>query len=64
MMHALWTHLVKDLRIEWRSREAVNSMLFFALLVVVLFSLAFDPRGAFSRKLPAECYAWPPCLPR
>jgi heme exporter protein B len=51
MPRALWTHLVKDLRIEWRSREAINSMLFFALLVVVLFSLAFDPRGAFSREI-------------
>jgi heme exporter protein B len=51
MTRALWTHLVKDLRIEWRSREAVNSMLFFALLVVVLFSLAFDPRGAFAREI-------------
>jgi len=51
MTSALWTHLVKDLRIEWRSREAVNSMLFFALLVVVLFSLAFDPQGAFSRQI-------------
>jgi heme exporter protein B len=51
MTRALWTHLVKDLRIEWRSREAVNSMLFFALLVVVLFSLAFDPRGAFARDI-------------
>jgi heme exporter protein B len=48
---ALWTHLAKDLRIEWRSREAINSMLFFALLVVVLFSLAFDPRGAFARDI-------------
>jgi len=48
---ALWFHLVKDLRIEWRSKEAINSMLFFALLVVVLFSLAFDPRGAFSREI-------------
>jgi heme exporter protein B len=48
---ALWTHLVKDLRIEWRSREAVNSMLFFALLVVVLFSLAFSPRGEFSQQI-------------
>ena len=36
-------HLAKDLRIEWRSKDALNSMLFFALLVVVLFSLAFDP---------------------
>src|ERR1700677_4370390 len=51
MTRALWTHLVKDLRIAWRSREAVNSMLFFALLVVVLFSLAFSPRGAFSQEI-------------
>ena len=51
MSGALWTHLMKDLRIEWRSKEAINSMLFFALLVVVLFSLAFDPRGSFSRSI-------------
>jgi heme exporter protein B len=51
MTRALFTHLAKDLRIEWRSKEAINSMLFFALLVVVLFSLAFDPRGAFSREI-------------
>jgi heme exporter protein B len=51
MTRALWTHLAKDLRIEWRSKEAINSMLFFALLVVVLFSLAFDPRGAFSQQI-------------
>jgi heme exporter protein B len=51
MTSVLWTHLVKDLRIEWRSREAVNSMLFFALLVVVLFSLAFSPRGTFSQEI-------------
>ena len=47
----LWTHLIKDLRIEWRSKEAINSMLFFALLVVVLFSLAFDPRGPVSQSI-------------
>jgi heme exporter protein B len=51
MTRALWTHLMKDLRIEWRSKEAINSMLFFALLVVVLFSLAFDPRGSVSREI-------------
>ncbi len=48
---ALWTHLVKDLRIEWRSKEAINSMLFFSLLVVVLFSVAFDPRGEFAQRI-------------
>ena len=47
----VWTHLRKDLRIEWRSREAINSMLFFALLVVVLFSMAFDPTQATSREI-------------
>jgi heme exporter protein B len=36
-------HLRKDLRLEWRSRDAINGMLFFALLVVVVFGLAFDP---------------------
>ena len=36
-------HLRKDLRLEWRSREAINGVLFFSLLVVVVFSLAFDP---------------------
>jgi heme exporter protein B len=45
------SHLRKDLRIEWRSREAINSMLFFALLVVVLFSMAFDPTQATSREI-------------
>jgi len=51
MIDTLLTHLAKDLRIEWRSKEAINSMLFFSLLVVVLFSIAFDPRGAFSRDI-------------
>ena len=45
------THLVKDIRLEWRSKDAINSMLFFALLVVVLFSLAFDPTRESSRQI-------------
>ncbi len=47
----LWSHLRKDLRIEWRSRDAINSMLFFSLLVVVLFSMAFDPTADTSREI-------------
>jgi heme exporter protein B len=38
-------HLQKDLRLEWRSRDSINGMLFFVLLVVVVFSIAFDPAG-------------------
>jgi heme exporter protein B len=44
-------HFRKDLRLEWRSRDSVNGMLFFALLVVVVFSLAFDPTEAMSRQI-------------
>jgi heme exporter protein B len=38
-------HLRKDLRLEWRSRDSINGMLFFVLLMVVVFSIAFDPAG-------------------
>jgi heme exporter protein B len=41
----IFSHLRKDLRLEWRSRDAINGMLFFALLVVVVFALSFDPTG-------------------
>ena len=44
-LHHLLDHLRKDLRLEWRSRDSINGMLFFALLVVVVFGLAFDPTG-------------------
>ena len=43
--------LVKDLRMEWRSKDAINSMLFFALLVVVIFSFAFNPTAEESRHI-------------
>jgi heme exporter protein B len=43
--------LVKDLRLEWRSKDAVNAMLFFALLVVVIFSFSFDPTAEESRQI-------------
>src|SRR5438270_7711874 len=43
--------LIKDLRLEWRSKDAINSMLFFALLVVVIFSFAFDPIAEESRQI-------------
>jgi heme exporter protein B len=36
-------HLRKDLRLEWRTKDSLNGMLFFSLLVVVVFAMAFDP---------------------
>lgn len=43
--------LAKDVRLEWRSKDAINSMLFFALLVVVIFSFAFNPTAEESRQI-------------
>src|SRR5438270_3352429 len=50
-------HLRKDMRLEWRSKDAANSMLFFALLVVVVFAFAFDPLAEESRRI-AGGIAW------
>src|SRR5436305_9904707 len=50
-------HLRKDMRLEWRSKDAANSMLFFALLVVVVFAFAFDPLAEGSRRI-AGGIAW------
>jgi len=44
-------HLAKDLRLEWRSRDAINAMGFFAILVVVIFSFAFEPNTDESRRI-------------
>src|SRR6266853_5120042 len=43
--------LAKDLRLEWRSKDAINAMLFFALLVVVIFSFSFNPTAEESRQI-------------
>lgn len=54
-MSSLWTvtlaTLRKDIRLEWRSKDALNSMLFFSLLVVVIFSFSFDPLADESRHI-------------
>jgi len=41
----------KDLRLEWRSRDVFNSMLFFAGLVVIIFSLTVEPTAEESRRI-------------
>jgi heme exporter protein B len=39
----VWMHLYKDLQLEWRTKNALYGMLFYSLLVVVVFAIAFDP---------------------
>jgi heme exporter protein B len=42
--------LAKELRLEFRTRELLTITVIFAIVVVVLFSFAFDPTAAESRR--------------
>lgn len=42
--------LAKELRLEFRTRELLTTTVIFALVVVVLFSYAFEPTAAESRR--------------
>src|SRR5580692_5135280 len=42
--------LAKELRLEFRTREILTATVVFALVVVVLFSFAFDPTATESRR--------------
>jgi heme exporter protein B len=44
-------NLRKDLLLEWRSKDALNAVGFFSLLVVVIFSFAFEPSAEESRRI-------------
>ena len=43
--------MAKDLRAELRTKEAVNASLSFALVVLLLFSFAFDPSEETTREI-------------
>src|ERR1700685_568268 len=42
--------LAKELRLEFRTRELLSATIVFSLVIVVLFSFAFDPTAAESRR--------------
>jgi heme exporter protein B len=43
--------LGKDFRIEWRSKDALNAMGFFALLTITIFAFSFEPNAEESRRI-------------
>jgi heme exporter protein B len=45
------TIAAKDLRSELRSKEAVNASISFALVILLLFSFAFDPTAEQTREI-------------
>ena len=53
MLGDAWLITRKDLRLEFRSRIAINQIVPFALLVLVLFAFALDPdRGLLQKATP------------
>ena len=58
----------KDVRAELRTKEAVNASLAFALVILLLFSFAFDPESDTTREIMgrswmAQPMPWPNCRP-
>jgi len=43
--------MAKDLRAELRTKEAVNASLAFALVILIMFSFAFDPQEETTREI-------------
>ncbi|RPI13264.1 MAG: heme ABC transporter permease CcmB [Acidobacteriales bacterium] len=46
-----WIVAAKDLRAELRTKEALNASLSFALVILLLFSFAFDPTAEQTREI-------------
>ena len=45
------TVAAKDLRSEFRTKESINASLSFALVILLLFSFAFDPSPELTRDI-------------
>ena len=50
-LRQMFTIVAKDLRSELRTKEAVNASLSFALVILLLFSFAFDPTSDMTREI-------------
>ena len=51
MIRSVWTIAQKDLRAEFRSKEALNASLSFAIVILLIFSFAVDPTAEETRAI-------------
>lgn len=49
--NAVWSILYKEWLVESRSKQVIGSMIVFSLLVIVVFSFAFDPTNHLMRNV-------------
>src|SRR3954471_8311307 len=47
----IFTIMGKDLRAELRTKEAINASFAFALVILLMFSFAFDPQEETTREI-------------
>jgi heme exporter protein B len=50
-LRQIWVVTVKDLRAELRTKEAINASFAFALVILLMFSFAFDPSDETTREI-------------
>src|ERR1041385_9291419 len=51
VLRQILTIIGKDLRAELRTKEAINASLAFAVVILLLFSFAFDPDAETTREM-------------
>src|SRR5262245_20271428 len=51
LLRQVLTIAAKDLRAELRSKEAINASFAFALVILLMFSFAFDPQEETTREI-------------
>lgn len=51
MIRSVWTIAQKDLRAEFRSKEALNASLSFAIVILLIFSFAVEPNAEETRAI-------------
>lgn len=50
-LRQVWVVTLKDLRAELRTKEAINASFAFALVILLMFSFAFDPSDETTRAI-------------
>src|SRR5437667_3346651 len=54
-MKAIWSIIFKDVVVELRNKETLSAMIMFAILILVIFSFAFESSGADKSAIAPGC---------
>src|SRR5689334_5130135 len=54
-MKAIWSIISKDVIVELRNKETLSAMIMFAILILVIFSFAFESSGVEKTAIAPGC---------